>query len=82
MRSPARQFHSLLLAGTLTGLGGHAFAAPYFYVDWDTVNVAGGTASGVITLPDTSTVLVSFAATYANGSPGNLYFAQTNGGAN
>lgn len=59
-----------------------ASAAPYFYVDWTAANVSGGTASGLITLPDASTVSVSFAATYANGSPGNLYGAQTGAGIN
>lgn len=59
-----------------------ASAAPYYYVDWTTANVGGGTASGVITLPDASTVNVGFAATYANGASGNLYGAQTAGGTN
>lgn len=59
-----------------------ALAAPYYYVDWTSANVGQGTASGVITLPDLSTVNVTFAATYANGSPGTLYGAQTNGGTN
>lgn len=54
-------------------------AAPYYYVDWTSANVGAGTASGVITLPDASTVSVNFAATFANGSPGSLNFAQTNG---
>lgn len=73
---------STLLASALIGMGSSASAAPYFYVDWNTVNVGGGTASGVITLPDTSTVLVNFAATYASGAPGNLFGAQINGGIN
>lgn len=59
-----------------------AMAAPYYYVDWTTANVGAGTASGVITLPDASTVTVNFAALYANGSAGNLAFAQTSGGTN
>jgi hypothetical protein len=59
-----------------------ADAALYHYVDWQTANVAGGTAAGVITLPDMSTVTVSFEAINANGSPGTLNFAQTNGGVN
>lgn len=57
-------------------------AAPYYYVDWTTANVGGGTAFGMITLPDASIVNVGFAATYANGSAGNLAFAQTSGGTN
>lgn len=59
-----------------------ASAAPYYYVDWTAANVSGGTASGVITLPDASTVNVGFTATYANGASGNLYGAQTAGGIN
>ena len=59
-----------------------AGAAPYYYVDWTSANVAGGTASGTITLPDTSTVTVTFEAINANNTPGSLYFAQTNGGTN
>lgn len=59
-----------------------ALAAPYYYTDWTAANVAGGTASGVITLPDASTVTVGFQALYANGSAGNLAFAQTSGGTN
>jgi hypothetical protein len=53
---------------------------PYHYVDWTAANVPGGTAAGTITLPNLSTVGVTFAATYANGSSGNLYGAQVSGG--
>ncbi|MGD9773503.1 PEP-CTERM sorting domain-containing protein [Diaphorobacter sp.] len=60
----------------------NASAAPYHYVDWTAANIAGGTASGVITLPDASTVNVGFSATFASGAPGNLYGAQTIGGTN
>lgn len=66
------------LAVALASVG--ASAAPYFYVDWTTASVASGTASGLITLPDLSTVTVDFKATFADGSAGNLYGAQTNGG--
>lgn len=59
-----------------------ALAVPYHYVDWTAANVAGGTASGVITLPDSSTVSVAFEAINPDGSAGNLYFAQTGGGIN
>lgn len=59
-----------------------ASAAIYYYVDWTSANVPGGTASGLITLPGGSTVSVNFAATFANGAPGNLYGAQTSGGIN
>lgn len=59
-----------------------ALAVPYYYVDWTQANIAQGTASGVITLPDASQVTVTFAATYADGSHGTLYGAQINGGTN
>jgi hypothetical protein len=81
----SRRTHSLIQAALLAaGLatGGSASAALYHYVDWTVANVAGGTAAGVITLPDLSTVIVTFTATTAAGGPGNLYAAQTNGGIN
>lgn len=59
-----------------------ATAAPYYYVDWITANPAGGTASGTITLPDSSVVTVNFVATNPDGSPGSFFFAQTSGGTN
>lgn len=61
---------------------GTAAAAVYSYVDWTAANVAQGTASGTITLPDDSKVEVAFAAINQNGSAGSLYGAQINGGAN
>jgi hypothetical protein len=71
-----------LLACGLAAACNNASAVPYYYVDWTTANVAGGTASGLITLPDASTVNVAFSATFASGAPGNLYGAQTGGGIN
>jgi hypothetical protein len=59
-----------------------ATAAPYYYVDWTTANPGAGTASGVINVPNNNPVTVNFAATFANGSPGNFFFAQTAGGTN
>jgi hypothetical protein len=50
-----------------------ASAVPYYYVDWLSANVSGGTASGTITLPDLSVVAVGFQAVNPNGSPGSLY---------
>ncbi len=73
-------FSATLTTLALTCTSASVSAAPYFYVDWTTANVAGGTASGLITLPDSSTVTVNFKATFANGNAGNLYGAQTNGG--
>ncbi len=55
-----------------------ASAATYYYVDCTEANVAGGTASGTITLPDSSTVTVTFAAIKQDSSPGSLYGAQIN----
>lgn len=69
-----------ILAGLLMTASLYATAAPYYYVDWTSASVAQGTAAGVITLPDASTVTVNFAATYADRSAGSLYGAQTNGG--
>ncbi|MCX6954676.1 MAG: VPDSG-CTERM sorting domain-containing protein [Verrucomicrobia bacterium] len=63
-------------------ISGTALAVPYYYVDWTQANVAQGTASGTITLPDASQVTVTFAATYANGAHGSLFGAQINGGTN
>jgi hypothetical protein len=57
-------------------------AGTVHYVDWQSADVANGTASGVITIPKSAPVTVNFAATFANGSKGNLFFAQTNGGTN
>ncbi len=66
-------------AGVMVGAS-EASAVVYHYVDWQTADVAAGTASGVITLPDTSMVTVDFEAINPDASPGNLFFAQTNGG--
>lgn len=59
-----------------------ASAVLYHYVDWTTADVAGGTASGIITLPDSSTVTVDFEAINPDSSPGTLNFVQTSGGTN
>lgn len=59
-----------------------AAAAVYSYVDWTAANVAEGTASGTITLPDDSKVEVTFAAINPSGSAGTLYGAQIAGGTN
>ena len=54
----------------------------FHYVDWTEADSSAGTASGVITLPDASQVTVGFEATNADGSPGTLFFANTDGGIN
>lgn len=76
-------FRSFLLLLVLsTAVQAAVQASQYFYVDWTSADVANGTASGVITLPDSSTVTVEFNATNPDGSHGSLYFAQTDGGTN
>ena len=70
-------------AATMFGLMcGTVDASLYHYLDWQAANPSAGTASGVITLPDASTVDVGFAATFARGNPGSFFFAQTAGGTN
>lgn len=71
----------------LVGLGfafntSTASAVLYHYVDWTSADVPGGTATGTITLPDSSTVTVGFEAIASSGGPGSLNFAQTGGGTN
>lgn len=56
-----------------------AYAAVYNYVDWTVADVAAGTASGTITLPDNSTVTVTFEAIDPDLTPGTLFGAQTSG---
>jgi hypothetical protein len=56
-----------------------ALAVPYHYVNWTTANPSGGTASGTITLPDTSVVTVNFEVFDEFGNPGTFFFAQTDG---
>ncbi len=52
------------------------------YVDWTAADPAAGTASGTISLPDSSSVGVTFEVLNSDGSPGNYFFAQTAGGTN
>lgn len=83
IESIAKKFVCVAIAGAAAFAGpSDASAALYHYVDWTDVNPSGGTASGVITLPDTSTVTVDFEAINPDSSPGSLKFAQTNGGTN
>jgi MYXO-CTERM domain-containing protein len=69
---------ALVVAAGLTAPG-VASAAVYYYVEWSAADVAHGTASGTITLPDAGTVSVGFVALTADGGAGNLYGAQING---
>lgn len=73
----------------LLGAAAAAFAvalpvqgATYYYVDWTSANVGGGTATGTITLPGSAPVTVTFQAVNPGGTPGNLFGAQTAGGIN
>jgi MYXO-CTERM domain-containing protein len=77
-RGPALAAALATVATTTT-----AFAATYNYVNWNTADVSGGTASGTIPLQGDAGVTVTFAATTADGGAGDLYGAQTGGnGAN
>ncbi len=71
-----RSFLSLLVLSTAV------HAAQYNYVNWTDADVSNGTASGIIILPDFSTVTVEFNATNPDGSHGSFNFAQTDGGTN
>jgi MYXO-CTERM domain-containing protein len=78
-RSRSRGWVAVALAMSVcTLLTARASAATYYYVDWTVADVAKGTASGVITLPDGSTVQVGFSALKADGTPGTLLGAQIN----
>lgn len=63
----------------VSAVSGIAAADTYYYVAWSAADVAHGTASGTITLPDNSVVTVDFQAINADGSQGNLFGAQING---
>ncbi|MBN8714519.1 MAG: PEP-CTERM sorting domain-containing protein [Xanthomonadales bacterium] len=69
----------IALATLGLGVASSAFAVPYYYTDWLSANPSAGTAHGVITLPDASTVSVDFTAVYADGSPGSFVGAYTAG---
>lgn len=60
------------------GVGDNADVEPtlnnnYYWVDWTSADVAGGTAEGTITLGDGSTVSVSLKAVRSDGSHGSLF---------
>src|SRR5688572_4660822 len=74
------RFRLFTVTACLLASASIATAAPYFYVDWLTANPTAGTASGVITLPDLSTVTIGFNVLNPDGSPGSFAFAQTAGG--
>jgi len=51
-----------------------------YYVDWTTANPGGGTASGVINLPNGDTIGVAFTSVDGSGNPAGYLGAQTSGG--
>lgn len=61
---------------------GCSFDATVYYVDWTTINVAGGTASGAINLPSGPPVLVTLTAVNPDGSNGSFWGGQTGCGIN
>jgi hypothetical protein len=72
-----------LCASVLLGVAaGPVLAGPVLYVDWLEADIGAGTASGVINVPDADPVQVDFTATFADGSAGNLFFANVDGGTN
>lgn len=70
------------MLASLTLVSRGAAAAVYSYVDWTEADVAAGTATGTITLPDESEVTLTFEAIQEDGSPGRLFGAQIAPGAN
>lgn len=81
-RNGLRVARSVALGVLVAAWAAPASAAVYRYVDWTAADPSAGTASGVITLPDTSTVTVNFAAKQPGGAADTLYGAQTSGGSN
>lgn len=71
-REVMRKLFTACLCVASLAIATDASAVPYYYVDWTSANISGGTASGVITLPDTSTVNVGFRAITPTGAPGSL----------
>lgn len=64
----------LVALATLAGstFSANTMALTYYYTDWTSWNPGGGTAQGLITLPDSSTVNVTFDAIRSNGAPGTF----------
>jgi hypothetical protein len=69
----------MMLASVLLMAAANASAVPYYYTDWTAADPGAGTAHGVITLPDLSTVTVDFSAVYGDGSAGSFVGAYTGG---
>lgn len=51
-------------------------AAPYYYVDWTSANIAGGAAQGTLIRPWSPPVTASLTALLASGGPGTLFNVQ------
>jgi hypothetical protein len=82
MHLRSSHFYPLVAALALVATSQQAHADIFQYVDWTAASPAAGTASGTITLPDLSTVDVTFEVLNPDGSPGTYFFAQTAGGTN
>ncbi len=74
-RSNIARFASTLFCSAVMS---SAFAVPYYYTDWTSATPGAGTAVGVITLPDSSTVTVDFSAVNSDGTAGSFLGAYTN----
>ena len=74
---PAR--FALPLAAGLIGavVASPALADTAYWTVWTSADPGNGTATGLITLPDASTVTVTFTAINSDGSPGNFLGAYT-----
>ena len=59
-----------------------SYATEFHYTDWTDADPDSGTASGVISLPDMSTVSIDFEVLNADETPGTYFFAQTDDGTN
>lgn len=67
----------LLGAGLLLAVAGPARADTAYWTVWNSADPSQGTATGLITLPDSSTVTVTFTALNSDGSAGNFLGAYT-----
>src|SRR5574337_139361 len=64
--------------GLVVASSAFAGPVPYYYTDWISAAPSLGTAHGVITLPDSSTVSVDFSAVNADGTHGSFAGAYLN----
>jgi len=74
----SRRFGAQLAAALLgIGLAGPSLAGTAYWTVWTAADPANGTATGIITLPDASTVTVTFTALNADGTSGDFLAAFT-----